>query len=282
MSYAGTDSHVVVSKEYSASDAATSNTANSMYADKTDGNDVRIAVFRHLSNMRYYDDTKEAAFTLTDKNMDWASVGTGVYDLTEEQSGSNTLQKLAWKENSTSKTVDFPTIANLPKKQTLTGKGKRTLVSHLKLGEASIVDDETINNLTQAASESRTRASVQLNPMEYLGLFGEIEGTIDNVTLQDAYLSFGVSSKDGDSNTADSRGTYASLKGIGILAGRNAGSIKDTSLTSTEDSSSDQAEKNVEVSLSSTAVSANGTQQAAVGGVVGILADTDKSGNLPH
>ena len=280
MSYAGTDSHVVVSKEYSASDAATSNTANSMYADKTDGNDVRIAVFRHLSNMRYYDDTKEAAFTLTDKNMDWASVGTGVYDLTEEQSGSNTLQKLAWKENSTSKTVDFPTIANLPKKQTLTGKGKRTLVSHLKLGEASIVDDETINNLTQAASESRTRASVQLNPMEYLGLFGEIEGTIDNVTLQDAYLSFGVSSKDGDSNTADSRGTYASLKGIGILAGRNAGSIKDTSLTSTEDSSSDQAEKNVEVSLSSTAVSANGTQQAAVGGVVGILADTDKSGNL--
>ena len=280
MSYAGTDSHVVVSKEYSASDAATSNTANSMYADKTDGNDVRIAVFRHLSNMRYYDDTKEAAFTLTDKNMDWASVGTGVYDLTEEQSGSNTLQKLAWKENSTSKTVDFPTIANLPKKQTLTGKGKRTLVSHLKLGEASIVDDETINNLTQAASESRTRASVQLNPMEYLGLFGEIEGTIDNVTLQDAHLSFGVSSKDGDSNTADSRGTYASLKGIGILAGRNAGSIKDTSLTSTEDSSSDQAEKNVEVSLYSTAVSANGTQQAAVGGVVGILADTDKSGNL--
>lgn len=280
MSYAGTDSHVVVSKEYSASDAATSNTANSMYADKTDGNDVRIAVFRHLSNMRYYDDTKEAAFTLTDKNMDWASVGTGVYDLTEEQSGSNTLQKLAWKENSTSKTVDFPTIANLPKKQTLTGKGKRTLVSHLKLGEASIVDDETINNLTQAASESRTRASVQLNPMEYLGLFGEIEGTIDNVTLQDAHLSFGVSSKDGDSNTADSRGTYASLKGIGILAGRNAGSIKDTSLTSTEDSSSDQAEKNVEVSLSSIAVSANGTQQAAVGGVVGILADTDKSGNL--
>ena len=280
MSYAGTDSHVVVSKEYSASDAATSNTANSMYADKTDGNDVRIAVFRHLSNMRYYDDTKEAAFTLTDKNMDWASVGTGVYGLTEEQSGSNTLQKLAWKENSTSKTVDFPTIANLPKKQTLTGKGKRTLVSHLKLGEASIVDDETINNLTQAASESRTRASVQLNPTEYLGLFGEIEGTIDNVTLQDAHLSFGVSSKDGDSNTADSRGTYASLKGIGILAGRNAGSIKDTSLTSTEDSSSDQAEKNVEVSLSSTAVSANGTQQAAVGGVVGILADTDKSGNL--
>lgn len=280
MSYAGTDSHVVVSKEYSASDAATSNTANSMYADKTDGNDVRIAVFRHLSNMRYYDDTKEAAFTLTDKNMDWASVGTGVYDLTEEQSGSNTLQKLAWKENSTSKTVDFPTIANLPKKQTLTGKGKLTLVSHLKLGEASIVDDETINNLTQAASESRTRASVQLNPMEYLGLFGEIEGTIDNVTLQDAHLSFGVSSKDGDSNTADSRGTYASLKGIGILAGRNAGTIKDTSLTSTEDSSSDQAEKNVEVSLSSTAVSANGTQQAAVGGVVGILADTDESGNL--
>ena len=281
MSYAGTDSHVVVSKEYSASDAATSNTANSMYADKTDGNDVRIAVFRHLSNMRYYDATKNATFTLTDKNMDWASVGTGVYDLTEEQSGSNTLQKLAWKENSTSKTVDFPTIANLPKKQTLTGKGKRTLVSHLKLGEASIVDDETINNLTQAVSESRTRASVQLNPTEYLGLFGEVEGTIDNVTLQDAHLSFGVSSKDGDSNTADSRGTYASLKGIGILAGRNAGTITDTSLTSTEDASSDQAEKNVEVSLSSTAVSANGTQQAAaVGGVVGILADTDESGNL--
>ena len=274
ISYAGTDSSNSVTKEYRASEAVTSNDANTLYADKTSGREVKIAAFRHLSNMRYYDADAEATFELTNKNMDWASVGTGVYDLTiDDQATAQTgIEKLAWKENSTDKTEDFPTIAALPKKHTLQGQGKKTYVSNLRLGEASIVDDETVRQLSAASGKSN------VSETEYLGLFGELEGTVTGLTLRDPVLTFEASSA--QENT-DAAGTYAQLKGVGILAGRSEGVIKDTEIITSTGRNASQTEKNIEVSLSSAAVSADGnTQIAAVGGVVGILADIDNNGNL--
>ena len=274
VSYAGTDSSNSVTKEYRASEAVTSNDANTLYADKTSGNEVKITAFRHLSNMRYYDVDAEATFELTNKNMDWASVGTGVYDLTtDDQAAARTgIEKLAWKENSTDKTEDFPTITALSKKHTLQGQGKKTYVSNLRLGEASVVDDETVRQLSAASGKSN------VSEAEYLGLFGELEGTVTGLTLRDPVLTFQTSSAQENTDTA---GTYAQLKGVGILAGRSEGVIKDTEIITSTGRNASQTEKNIEVSLSSAAVSADGnTQIAAVGGVVGILADTDKDGNL--
>ena len=274
ISYAGTDSSNSVTKEYRASEAVTSNEANTLYADKTDGSEVKIATFRHLSNMRYYDADAQATFELTNKNMDWASVGTGVYDLsTDDQAAAqNGIEKIAWKENSTDKTEDFPTIAALSKKHTLQGQGKKTYVSNLRLGEASVVDDETVRQLEVSSGKSN------VSETEYLGLFGELEGTVTGLTLRDPVLTFDASST--QENT-DAAGTYAQLKGVGILAGRSEGVIKDTEIITSTGRNASQTEKNIEVSLSSAAVSADGnTQIAAVGGVVGILVDTDKDGNL--
>ncbi len=274
ISYAGTDSSNSVTKEYRASEAVTSNDANTLYADKTSGSKVKIAAFRHLSNMRYYDADAQATFELTNKNMDWASVGTGVYDLTtDDQAAAQTgIEKLAWKENSTDKTEDFPTIAALSKKHTLQGQGKKTYVSNLRLGEASVVDDETVRQLEVSSGKSN------VSETEYLGLFGELEGTVTGLTLRDPVLTFVASSA--QENT-DAAGTYAQLKGVGILAGRGEGVIKDTEIITSTGRNASQTENNIEVSLPSAAVSADGnTQIAAVGGVVGILADTDKDGNL--
>ncbi|WP_296116261.1 prepilin-type N-terminal cleavage/methylation domain-containing protein [uncultured Eubacterium sp.] len=274
VSYAGTDSSNSVTKEYRASEAVTSNDANTLFADKSSGNEVKIAAFRHLSNMRYYNADADAIFELTNKNMDWASVGTGVYDLTtDDQAAAQTgIEKLAWKENSTDKTEDFPTIAALSKKHTLQGQGKKTYVSNLRLGQASVVDDETVRQLSVASGKST------VSETEYLGLFGELEGTVTGLTLRDPVLTFQASSAQ---ENMDAAGTYAQLKGVGILAGRSEGVIKDTEIITSTGRNASQTEKNIEVSLSSAAVSADGnTQIAAVGGVVGILSDTDNNGNL--
>lgn len=159
-SYAGKDSANLIQKEYKDSESVSSNTANTMYADSTSPNDVKIAAYRHLSNIRYYEGEKNPAFILTNKNMDWTSAGTGVYQLTQQTSGNVSGQKnvlkLAWKENSKTSVIDFPAIAELPADYTLKGKGGSTLLSNLKLGEDSIIDDTTANELQTAAAVQKT------------------------------------------------------------------------------------------------------------------------------
>lgn len=268
-SYAGKDSANLIQKEYKDSESVSSNTANTMYADSTSPNDVKIAAYRHLSNIRYYEGEKNPAFILTNKNMDWTSAGTGVYQLTQQTSGNVSGQKnvlkLAWKENSKTSVIDFPAIAELPADYTLKGKGGSTLLSNLKLGEDSIIDDTTANELQTAAAvqktgRTETKTAGQVSRPEYLGLFCEVKGTIEQVTLQNPKLTFGT-------EKADTR-KYSSLKGIGILAGRSEGNISDTAVTGKDTA--------VNVSLEQTGAGASdGFAMAAVGGVIGSMANAD-------
>lgn len=268
-SYAGKDSANLIQKEYKDSESVSSNTANTMYADSTSPNDVKIAAYRHLSNIRYYEGEKNPAFILTNKNMDWTSAGTGVYQLTQQTSGNVSGQKnvlkLAWKENSKTSVIDFPAIAELPADYTLKGKGGSTLLSNLKLGEDSIIDDTTADELQTAAAvqktgRTETKTAGQVSRPEYLGLFCEVKGTIEQVTLQNPKLTFGT-------EKADTR-KYSSLKGIGILAGRSEGNISDTAVTGKDTA--------VNVSLEQTgAGESDGFAMAAVGGVIGSMANAD-------
>lgn len=268
-SYAGKDSANLIQKEYKDSESVSSNTANTMYADSTSKNDVKIAAYRHLSNIRYYEGEKNPAFILTNKNMDWTSAGTGVYQLTQQTSGNVSGQKnvlkLAWKENSKTSVIDFPAIAELPADYTLKGKGGSTLLSNLKLGEDSIIDDTTADELQTAAAvqktgRTETKTAGQVSRPEYLGLFCEVKGTIEQVTLQNPKLTFGT-------EKADTR-KYSSLKGIGILAGRSEGNISDTAVTGKDTA--------VNVSLEQTgAGESDGFAMAAVGGVIGSMANAD-------
>lgn len=268
-SYAGKDSANLIQKEYKDSESVSSNTANTMYADSTSLNDVKIAAYRHLSNIRYYAEEGNPTFTLTNKNMDWTSAGTGVYQLTQQTSGNVSGQKnvlkLAWKENSKTSVIDFPAIAELPAGYTLKGKGGSTLLSNLKLGEDSIIDDTTADELQTAAAvqktgRTETKAAGQVSRPEYLGLFCEVKGTIEQVTLQNPKLTFGT-------EKADTR-KYSSLKGIGILAGRSEGNISDTAVTGKDTA--------VNVSLEQTGAGASdGSVMAAVGGVIGSMANAD-------
>jgi len=74
-------------------------------------------------------------------------------------------------------------LQKLPAGYTLKGKGGSTLLSNLKLGEDSIIDDTTADELQTAAAVQKTRrtetkAAGQVSRPEYLGLFCEVKGTI--------------------------------------------------------------------------------------------------------
>ena len=110
-------SNINISQEYRDSEQVSSNVANTMFGDNTKGSDIQVAAFRHLSNMRYYEKNHDSAtFILTNKNMDWASVGTGLYDFkAEAQPDGTKVEKLAWRENTKTETVGFPSIKNFQK-----------------------------------------------------------------------------------------------------------------------------------------------------------------------
>lgn len=94
--------------EYRQSSEVNSNSANTMYADGTNESnhmlDAGISTFRHLSNIRYYDASKSAKFTLKNNEMDWNSVGTGLYGY----AASGNFNKLKWTENDGK--LEFPAI----------------------------------------------------------------------------------------------------------------------------------------------------------------------------
>lgn len=261
-SYSGGDQSNPIMQEYKDSEAATSNTSNTLYADATSGNRVKISAFRHLSNIRYYENSESAVFELINKNMDWASVGTGVYALTtvSNQPGiSGNIQKLVWKENNRTSTVDFPSIPLLAANHTFKGNGNSTRISHLCLGENSVVDDGTVSNLKRAGQREGSRANA-VSEVQYLGLFCEIEGKVDNVTLYNTELLFG--------EYGLTAGEFSKLKGVGILAGRSQGEITNVSVSGSD--------TKVIVSLKNIGA-AQTNRAAAVGGVVGVFAEDDGS-----
>ena len=242
-------------QEYRNSEAVSSNVANSMYADGTKDGNVKIAAFRHLSNIRYYDESNTAEFALTSRNLDWSSVGTGLYDFElETKAGGSQRQKLSWKENSKEKTVDFPAIAKLSSGHTFSGKRTQTLISNLSFGEESVNDD----SVASAAGQEKSK---------YLGLFEEVYGTIEDVTLQNVTLTLGQN---------EESKTFNSLQGIGIFAGRSEGTMNHVAVTSAEDKGQTQVLVDFEKIRTNISV---GSDTAAVGGISGIFADQDQSGN---
>lgn len=272
VSYAGTLENVI-STEYGTSEMATSNTANSMFADGSNFVDydtkaeLKITTFRHLSNIQCV--KTEADFELRSKNMDWASVGTGLYESKLIGSGTEERETLYWVENTTENTIDFPAIEELREGQTLRGKGSKTAISNLSLGETSVID-------AIEAEKINAGNSLEKDPnARYLGLFMEISGTVEDVTLQDPKLEIGV-----DPTSAHS---FPKLEGVGILAGRSEGNLKNVSVVlSKKMKAAQKADPNlytVNVSLENGSVTNKNGKTAAVGGIVGVLA-AEENGSL--
>lgn len=262
--YSGTSKANKSQVEYRSSEETSSNQANTMYGDsstqasgKKQAN-MEISTFRHLSNIRYYNKEESTNFTLTGKNMDWTSVGTGVYDF--KTNARANVSNLTWQENDSTQKVSFPTIAKLSENYTLKGNGSTTSISNLNITQESVVDDTTV------ASLNRQNSSNTLSNVNYVGMFGEVEGTIEKISFKESRLQVNL-------DTAGANGTHYSLLGIGLVAGRSEGELEDISVTDSD----------IDVSnVASGTGTTTGTSASGVGGVVGILANetTNQDGTV--
>lgn len=233
--------------EYRSSEKVNSNTSNTLYGDDSTGSKIKVAYFRHLSNIRYEDTETKKEITLTNRNMDWSAVGTGLYTFATQKAGDGQeIQRLVWYRNEKEATADFPTIAKLSAKDTLTGKGKNTKISNLSLGEDSVIKDDSADKLS-------------IDQAEYLGLFGEVEGTVENITFQDPVLKLTTGKKAAD---------HDALKGVGILAGRADGTLSNIAV---EVKKADHVIVDASMEGEHT--------RLGIGGIVGVLAD-EKKGQL--
>ena len=295
--------------EYKPSSPVRSNTENTLFAKagmKTQkgedgaeitGLEAEITRFRHLSNIRYYEPEEAAVFTLASRNMDWTSTGVGMYGVsrneTEEGGVASGYGKVKWSSVANEdKILDFPSIPLLGENHKLEGKkGIQAQLSNLHLGTGSMPDDEQIGKLYSGIGGDKVT--------HYLGLICESEGQIGELTLLNPVLRLVGGNRegntggsgDGTDGAGDTAGALAgdipeavenfdALYGVGILCGRNQGSLKDIAIktTSREHQTVLVCLKDREDEISGTIGEAK--KPAGIGGLVGVLAGKNADGSL--
>ena len=282
-------------REYTTSAPVTSNTENSMFADAEtetkEGGEVvqaKLSRFRHLSNIRFYEAAEQAVFTLS-ANLDWTASGTGLYDLEEVAGGTvdgtagademgGVKWVLTWKNVAGEETVDFPAIPMLSAGYTLNGNRNRYKISNLRLGAASLPEDAWIEKVYKDQAPD-THYS------HYLGLFCEVEGRIQDLILLNPRMLLTGTGTEADGTRLPTQ-EYAHLYGVGLLCGRASGAVESVAVKSTwKQSSVGDSGARVEVRLANReGAEARGeanrdTRPAAIGGLIGVLADTKEDGD---
>ena len=305
----GSEGTAVNVTEYKPSSPVCSNTENTLFAktsmktqEEADGTestelDAEITRFRHLSNIRYYAPDEKAVFTLANSNLDWTSAGVGMYGISWNEAGEGGVDpdygKVEWSSAAKEDVIlDFPSIPLLGKGHKLEGKkGIMAQLSNLHLGAGSMPDDEQIEKLYGAGSDNKAS--------HYLGLFCEAEGQIEGLTLSDPVLRLVGGDGEGNIGGADGAGNaggtggidgvrdiqeavenFDALYGVGILCGRNQGSLKDISIKTT-----DREHQTVLVRLKDREDEILGEtgekkKPAGIGGLVGVLAGKNTDGSL--
>lgn len=275
-------------REYNPGSPMRSNSENTLYADsKIDPSgefSAEITKFRHLSNIRYYNKEEKAVFSLTGRNMDWKAEGTGLYDAADSawEPGRKVLQ---WQEGGTDRKagqketetagqkigteLEFPSIPLLSEKHTFQGNGSQTRISNLRLGASSIPGDTAIEQMYPGGAQDHYS--------RYLGLFCEVEGTIQKMVLWNPRLTLAKTEKDG---TLSPEEDFEHIYGVGLLCGRSEGKLSEITLQA-----ADSSLKTLDVCLaarknmSQTAGEAERTP-AGIGGFAGIVAGQEPDGTF--
>ena len=218
------------SGSYTPSTPADTNVENSLFAKEATAAGGKLTYFRHLYNLRWADrwaSGQTAAYTLAAQSLgatglNWTGGGVTVYCPAQ---GKNFPPEA--KIPSAEEAVAWPTILTLPKNVTLDGR------------------NITIMNLQlRGSSVSQTGRQKNANLLDrYIGLVGENNGTIKNMTLRDADVQVNVeivNYADGtlpltgttalrSLNTSDS--AYRDIRAVGALCGVNTGTLESCTLT---------------------------------------------------
>ena len=218
------------SGSYTPSTPADTNVENSLFAKEATATEGKLTYFRHLYNLRWADSWasgKTAAYTLAAQSLgatglNWTGGSVTVYcpaqgkDFPPEAKVPSAEEAVAW-----------PTILTLPKNVTLDG-GNITIMN-LQLRGSSVSQTGR-----QGREELRDR---------YIGLVGENNGTIKNMTLRDADVQVNVKIVARAAGTLPLTGTtalqplettdsaYRDIRAVGALCGVNTGTLENCTLT---------------------------------------------------
>lgn len=218
------------SGSYTPSTPADTNVENNLFAKAATATEGNLTYFRHLYNLRWADnwasaqtaDYTLAAQSLGATGLNWTGGSVTVYCPAQ---GKNFPPEA--KVPSAEEAVAWPTILTLPKNVTLDG-GKITIMN-LQLRGSSV---------SQTGRQGKTALLDR-----YIGLVGENNGTIKNMTLRDADVQVNVKIVTRADDTLPLTGTtalqpldtsdsaYRDIRAVGALCGVNTGTLEKCTLT---------------------------------------------------
>lgn len=219
------------SGSYTPSTPADTNVENSLFAKKATTTEGKLTYFRHLYNLRWADrwasGQTAAAYTLAAQSLgatglNWTGGSVTVYCPAQ---GKNFPPEA--KVPSAEEAVAWPTILTLPKNVTLDGGNITIMNLQLRGGSVSRTG-------RQSKEELRDR---------YIGLVGENNGTIKNMTLRDADVQVNVKVVARAEGTLPLTGAtalqplettdsaYRDIRAVGALCGVNTGTLESCTLT---------------------------------------------------
>ena len=219
------------SGSYTPSTLAPTSAENSLFAKGATATEGNLTYFRHLYNLRWADSWASgqtaAAYTLAAQSLgatglNWTGGSVTVYCPAQ---GKNFPPEA--KVPSAEEAVAWPTILTLPKNVTLNG-GNITIMN-LQLRGSSV-------------SQTGRQGKKELLD-RYIGLVGENNGTIQNMTLRDADVQVNVEIVNYAEGTLPLTGTtalkpldtsdsaYRDIRAVGALCGVNTGTLEKCTLT---------------------------------------------------
>ena len=271
------------SGSYTPSTPADTNVENSLFAKEATATEGNLTYFRHLYNLRWADnwasgqtaDYTLAAQSLGATGLNWTGGSVTVYCPAQ---GKNFPPEA--KVPSAEEAVAWPTILTLPKNVTLDG------------------GNITIMNLQlRGSSVSQTGRQKNENLLDrYIGLVGENNGTIKNMTLRDADVQVNVEIVTRAKGTLPLTGTtalqplettdsaYRDIRAVGALCGVNTGTLEKCTLTHGKNNAvsaqvqamlpfDDNATETARTTVSGTAYYEN--EPRGIGGLVGVAIPKD-------
>lgn len=266
------------SGSYTPSTPADTNVENSLFAKEATATKGNLTYFRHLYNLRWADNWasgQTAAYTLAAQSLgatglNWTGGSVTVYCPAQ---GKNFPPEA--KVPSAEEAVAWPTILTLPKNVTLDG-GNITIMN-LQLRGSSV-------------SQTGRQGKAELLD-RYIGLVGENNGTIKNMTLRDADVQVNVEIVTRAKGTLPLTGTtalqplettdsaYRDIRAVGALCGVNTGMLENCTLTHGKNNAvsaqvlamlpfDDNATATARTTVSGTAYYEN--EPRGIGGLVGV------------
>lgn len=266
------------SGSYTPSTPADTNVENSLFAKTATAAGGKLTYFRHLYNLRWADSWasgQTAAYTLAAQSLgatglNWTGGSVTVYCPAQ---GKNFPPEA--KVPSAEEAVAWPTILILPKNVTL--DGKNITIMNLQLRGSSV-------------SQTGRQGKAELLD-RYIGLVGENNGTIKNMTLRDADVQVNVEIVTRAKGTLPLTGTtalkpldtsdsaYRDIRAVGALCGVNTGTLEKCTLTHGKNNAvsaqvlamlpfDDTATATARTTVSGTAYYTN--EPRGIGGLVGV------------